>query len=165
MKRHLLLFLISLGITAPLPVLAGSPIWEPVHSYTYTNGKKIIWYVDMKSLYTIRGVTYFNWNVAHWQDGKHQFGPDTTGAAGENIRPPKAICSENRITTGGDPSKPEDLAKRLANGEWWDEWQIARGFRPMFDSIVEVSGYPSKRAALEHSDMMLQAIFDKVCGK
>ena len=166
MKRNLLPFLFSLGLAAP--VLASSPLWEPVHTYHFPliGGKKDIWYVDIGSVKTLRGVTYFYSDYARWEGTEHLFG--SSGAENKTCKPSKAVCSEKRITLGGPLSlfEPDDWHIRQANGEWWTEWEVIKRRRePPGDSFVQGWGHLSGLAYEQNEDRTYQAIFDTVCGK
>ena len=166
MKRHLLPFLFSLGLATP--VLAGSPIWEPVHTYHFPlkGGKKDISYVDIASIKTVRGVTYFYYDYARWEGTEHLFGP--SGAEDKTSKPSKAVCSEKRITLGGPGSifDPDDWHIRQVNGEWWTELEVIKRRRKLWnDRSAQIWGHLSGLAYEQNEDRTYQAIFDTFCGK
>lgn len=148
-------------------VRAQNQIWEVVHTRVDTISEpslKLVWFVDISSIRTIKEVTYFKWSVAHYDlNGKTVIARgdgDNSKYGGSSA---KVLCSRGELSKGGSP--PETWEYLQPNGEWWSERDVTRGSRYINHELHKLFGYSSSYEANKHSDALAGGMFRVVCSK
>lgn len=146
---------------------AQNQIWEVIHTRIDTISEpslKLVWFVDISSIRTIREVTYFKWSVAHYDlNGKTVMARGDGDKSKYGGSSAKVLCTSGKLSLGGSP--PEIWKYLQPNGEWWSERDVTRGSRYVNHKVSKLFGYSSSSEANKHSDALDGGIFRVVCSR
>lgn len=167
--KHSLLTAVCLGVAALISTQAVAAVWVKTSESEYNSNTDFykdymtVHYVDVSSITTHIGVTYFKRKVDHWRIKNGDW--VLTGRYGDDSdHADKMICDKGMLMISGPNSKGK-WEYRQANGEWWNEKEIQEGKRyVMRDLLAKHMGYMTGHEVNRHSDRTDEGWFRVVCG-